>query len=86
VVVINPTNNAFEYIGEPILLSKDQEIANLSLLIKSMKEWLKRPENERLSTSLIFTNYDKTQRGEISSGQMVTALGRLGIKLRESEV
>ena len=49
VIHLNPNTGTFEYIGEPLHLDRDIELKTVEEIIQSMKDWLARPTNDRLS-------------------------------------
>ena len=51
-----------------------------------MKKWLERPQNDRLSVKNIFENLDLYKSGILGQRDFDSALLRLGIQLRDSEL
>jgi hypothetical protein len=84
VVVYNRENGTFEYIGEPILLNSEREIADLVELLHQMKKWL--GTNPRLTVSSIFSAGDKQGFGEMNVKEFEACLAKLGIRLRPKEM
>lgn len=52
VVVYNREKGTFEYIGEPILLSSEEELKDVTAILDAMKKWL--DQNPRLTVGTIF--------------------------------
>jgi Ca2+-binding EF-hand superfamily protein len=85
VVAYNNENKAFEYIGEPAPLKKEDDPCDtLEELLTEIKEWLK--INNRLTVSTIFNSFDLNRDGVIEKPLFPMIFERLGIKLHEKEV
>jgi hypothetical protein len=55
-------------------------------IIQAMKSWLQRPSNDRLSIRQVFESLDVECYGELSVEKFESALARLGIRARPSEL
>ena len=86
VIHLNPNTGTFEYIGEPLHLDRDIELKTVEEIIQSMKDWLARPTNDRLSVKQIFESLDKEGYGELTPQNFESALNRLGIRPRPGEL
>lgn len=86
VVAVNPKTQAFEYVGQPLSLSKAHEIENIDDLLLAMTDWFKRPGNDRLSVGAVLQSMDLANYGELDVPQFETAMTRLGIQLRKGEL
>lgn len=83
VVVYNKETATFEYIGEPMLLNFERELADLDEILEAMKKWVQK--NERLTVKSIFEAIDKENFGELNEQKFELALAKCGIKLRPKE-
>ena len=83
VVVYNKESGTFEYIGEPIPLNLDREVADLDEFLACLKKWLAR--NERLTLKSIFESIDKENFGELSESKFDNAMQKIGVQLRQQE-
>lgn len=82
-MVYNKEVGTFEYIGEPIFLNNERDLADIDEILASMRAWLTR--NDRLTIKSIFESLDKDNFGELSIEKFEIAMKKIGIKLRLSE-
>lgn len=98
-IAINPSTQAFEYLGAPISLSRasgqeerkeggevvnDKVIDSLEELMVAFKKWLAR--NDRLTVQAAFQSQDAHGYGDLTAQKFKDACCRLGIALNESEM
>jgi len=86
VLALNPSTGSFEYIGEPVALSKDGDLNSVPEVVSAMKVWLKRPGNDRLSVLQIFEGLDLANAGEVRASDFESAMARLGVRLAPKEL
>jgi len=83
VVVYNKESGTFEYIGEPIYLNHERDLADIDEFLASIRSWLAR--NDRLTLKSIFESMDKENFGELSEAKFEQALLKIGVRLRQAE-
>jgi hypothetical protein len=89
-IALNPTTQAFEYIGPPVYLdvasgAPENSLNTVDKVVSAAKIWLKKSGNDRLTIPTAFSCFDMNEYGDIAKGQMDSGLARLGIKLRNDE-
>ena len=85
VIAHNPSTSTFEYIGDPMPIG-DKDVTRVDEIIKGIKAWLDRPTNDRLSVKQVFESMDIENFGEVSVKNFESALLRIGVKIRSSEM
>ena len=85
VIAHNPSTSTFEYIGDPMPIG-DKDVTRVDEIIKGIKAWHDRPTNDRLSVKQVFESMDIENFGEVSVKNFESALLRIGVKIRPSEM
>lgn len=82
-VVYNKETGTFEYIGDPIPLNLDKEVADIDEFLSQLRKWM--AKNERLTLKSIFESIDRENYGELTEAKFEQALAKIGVQLRQQE-